>query len=238
MDQPHSLDDLTRLLEPLTEREQQVLDLVAAGRSNRQIAAELFLALGTVKTHIHNIFGKLAVTSRTQALARSQQLGLIGAISPEEPQTGDDDLLLDNPYKGLRAFEEGDAADFFGREALVQHLLNRLTDPDPMARFLAVVGPSGSGKSSVLKAGVIPALRVSRSQWHITTLLPGTVLADLHIRSEISAIVADFDQVARMVLACRRGTGAVHGHIRSILDLGCEQSGDAAGCGHRASTRF
>jgi serine/threonine protein kinase/DNA-binding XRE family transcriptional regulator len=64
-----------------------------------------------------------------------------------------------NPYKGLRSFEEADAADFFGREALTQQLLARLGESGDLARFLAIVGPSGSGKSSVVKAGLIPALR-------------------------------------------------------------------------------
>jgi WD40 repeat protein/class 3 adenylate cyclase len=64
-----------------------------------------------------------------------------------------------NPYKGLRAFEETDALDFFGREALTQEILARLTESGERARFLAVVGPSGSGKSSVVKAGVMPAVR-------------------------------------------------------------------------------
>src|SRR5262249_44238951 len=60
-----------------------------------------------------------------------------------------------NPYKGLRAFEEADAADFFGRELLTAHLIDRLHT----GRFLAVVGPSGSGKSSVVRAGLVPAIR-------------------------------------------------------------------------------
>jgi WD40 repeat protein/class 3 adenylate cyclase len=64
-----------------------------------------------------------------------------------------------NPYKGLRAFEETDAPDFFGREALTQQILARLAEGGERSRFLAVVGPSGSGKSSVVKAGVLPALR-------------------------------------------------------------------------------
>ncbi len=63
--------------------------------------------------------------------------------------------MAPNPYKGLRAFEEGDALDFFGREELVEELIKRL----PHTRFLAVVGPSGSGKSSVVRAGLIPAIR-------------------------------------------------------------------------------
>src|SRR5258706_892517 len=70
----------------------------------------------------------------------------------------------DNPYKGLRAFGEADAADFFGRATLIQLLLARMGETDEaaeerdLARFLAVVGPSGSGKSSVVRAGLIPAL--------------------------------------------------------------------------------
>lgn len=63
---------------------------------------------------------------------------------------------LVNPYKGLRAFQADDAADFFGRTALVQQLLARLAETSGFARFLAVVGPSGSGKSSVVCAGLLP----------------------------------------------------------------------------------
>jgi LuxR family maltose regulon positive regulatory protein len=67
----------TDLLEPLTERELEVLPLLAAGLSNREIAAELFLAVGTVKKHTGNIYGKLDVHSRTQATGRARELGLI-----------------------------------------------------------------------------------------------------------------------------------------------------------------
>jgi LuxR family maltose regulon positive regulatory protein len=65
------------LVEPLTEREIEVLGLVAAGLSNREIAGSLFLSLGTVKTHIHNLYGKLEVRNRTQAIARARELKLI-----------------------------------------------------------------------------------------------------------------------------------------------------------------
>ncbi|MCL4298629.1 MAG: protein kinase [Anaerolineae bacterium] len=85
---------------------------------------------------------------------------------------------LTNPYKGLRAFTEADAADFFGRETLVQELLARLADSTDLARFLAVVGPSGSGKSSVVRAGLIPALRQGglpdSDKWFIIEMLPGS----------------------------------------------------------------
>ncbi|MGZ8566779.1 MAG: nSTAND1 domain-containing NTPase, partial [Actinomycetota bacterium] len=64
-----------------------------------------------------------------------------------------------NPYKGLRAFTEADANDFFGRGDLTQRLLARLREGPPGSRFLAVVGPSGGGKSSVVRAGLVPAIR-------------------------------------------------------------------------------
>jgi WD40 repeat protein/DNA-binding SARP family transcriptional activator/class 3 adenylate cyclase len=64
-----------------------------------------------------------------------------------------------NPYKGLRPFTEVDARDFFGREGLTQRLVTRLGEAGPGSRFLAVVGPSGSGKSSVVRAGLVPAIR-------------------------------------------------------------------------------
>jgi WD40 repeat protein/serine/threonine protein kinase/DNA-binding XRE family transcriptional regulator len=92
---------------------------------------------------------------------------------------------LENPYKGLRPFTEADAGDFFGRETLIQELLARLAqanDPSAgpgqdLARFLAVVGPSGSGKSSVVRAGLIPALRrgglPGSEHWFVAEMLPG-----------------------------------------------------------------
>ena len=60
---------------------------------------------------------------------------------------------IENPYKGLRAFGAADAGDFFGRERLVERLIARLGEPGIRGRFVAVVGPSGSGKSSVVRAG-------------------------------------------------------------------------------------
>jgi LuxR family maltose regulon positive regulatory protein len=61
----------------LSAREVEVLGLIAAGRSNQEISAELFLALNTVKRHVYNIFTKLDVKNRTQAVTRARQLGLI-----------------------------------------------------------------------------------------------------------------------------------------------------------------
>lgn len=107
-------------------------------------------------------------------------------------------VVVANPYKGLRAFEEGDADDFFGREELTRRLIERMAEgeveadrlppapaadpqgslqPTTSSRFLAVVGPSGSGKSSVVRAGLIPTLRrgalSGSEQWFYAELLPG-----------------------------------------------------------------
>lgn len=65
------------LLEPLSARETEILRLVAAGKSNQEIADTLVITVGTVKAHTNNLYGKLGVKSRTQALARAQTLGLL-----------------------------------------------------------------------------------------------------------------------------------------------------------------
>jgi LuxR family transcriptional regulator, maltose regulon positive regulatory protein len=64
-------------VEPLTQREREVLHLLSAGASNREIARRLVLSLGTVKKHVSNICGKLDVQSRTQAIARARALHLL-----------------------------------------------------------------------------------------------------------------------------------------------------------------
>jgi LuxR family transcriptional regulator, maltose regulon positive regulatory protein len=65
------------LVEPLSERELEVLRLVTAGLSNREIALKLVITPGTAKTHIHNLCGKLGVKNRTEAAARARELGLV-----------------------------------------------------------------------------------------------------------------------------------------------------------------
>jgi DNA-binding NarL/FixJ family response regulator len=65
------------LLEPLSEREHEILVLIANGASNREIAKQLFLAEGTVKNHITNILGKLGVRDRTQAALKAKEMGLV-----------------------------------------------------------------------------------------------------------------------------------------------------------------
>ena len=69
--------DAQSLPEPLSERELEVLQLIAAGLKNREIAEELYIALSTVKSHIKNIYGKMGVSNRVQATSRARELHLI-----------------------------------------------------------------------------------------------------------------------------------------------------------------
>lgn len=83
-----------------------------------------------------------------------------------------DITTLSNPFPGLRSYEYEDHSLFFGRESHIQELKNKLLD----ARFLALIGSSGSGKSSLIKAGLIPSLeklRDIREEWKVIVFRPG-----------------------------------------------------------------
>lgn len=169
------------LLERLTMREHEILGQIVSGKSNREIAEELVVTLSTVKWYVRQIYQKLQVRSRVQAIVRARNLNLIQADTDVEPETAiieADRSFAENPYKGLRAFQPVDAKDFFGRETLVSTLIDRLAEKTPFTRFLAVVGPSGSGKSSVVRAGLIPALWKGRlpgsEHWFSIEIVPGT----------------------------------------------------------------
>ncbi len=187
---------LQPLPDPLTERELDILRLMAEDQSNSQIAQQLYLTAGTVKWYVQQLYRKLDVHSRRQAIDRARQMNLTGerrsfsgnpathalpsadGAARAEPGETPTDTHLTNPYKGLRAFQEADSPDFFGRAALTEKLLARLVDAGEGARFLAIVGPSGSGKSSVARAGLIPALHrgalSNSNRWFITDMMPGS----------------------------------------------------------------
>jgi len=117
-----------------------------------------------------------------------------------------------NPYKGLRAFQSEDAGDFFGRADLVAALLESVrayTQPGA-ARFLAVVGPSGSGKSSVVLAGLLPRLHggalPGSERWvYLDVMTPGAhplealaaTLNNALPGSTLAALLADLDASER-----------------------------------------
>ena len=72
-----ALERVDALVEVLSERELEVLRLIAGGASNQAIAATLVISLGTVKSHINHILGKLAASNRTEAVARARGLRLL-----------------------------------------------------------------------------------------------------------------------------------------------------------------
>jgi LuxR family maltose regulon positive regulatory protein len=76
-DSPKAQTARSDLIEPLSERELEVLQLIAKGLTNPEIASRLFLSLHTVKAHAHNIYGKLGVHNRTQAVTRARTLGVL-----------------------------------------------------------------------------------------------------------------------------------------------------------------
>lgn len=114
-----------------------------------------------------------------------------------------------NPYKGLRPFAEADADDFFGRDELIERIVDKLRDGSPLA---AVVGPSGCGKSSVVAAGVLPRLRSDAlpdsEQWTIVQPGFGTDPGE-SVRAAAAALAGAGDESG----AAQDGT-----HLLLVLD--------------------
>lgn len=167
------------MVELLTQREQEILQLIVDGKSNKEIAQELTVTLSTVKWYVNQIYTKLGVRSRVQAMVRARELNLLtkSVKVTSLPPVPTEDFQPENPYKGLHAFQSADNLDFFGRENVTAKLVKQLEEGQEFKRFLAVVGPSGSGKSSIVKAGLIPALwrgeLPGSEKWFIVEMLPG-----------------------------------------------------------------
>jgi energy-coupling factor transporter ATP-binding protein EcfA2 len=122
-----------------------------------------------------------------------------------------DDRVFVNPFPGLRPFEPDEEHLFFGRETQVDELLSRLAQK----RFVAVVGASGSGKSSLVRAGLLPALHggfmAAGSHWHVAIMHPG--------RTPIASLARAID--ASGVLGARRGDALLRvGLVQAILERG------------------
>lgn len=120
-----------------------------------------------------------AVQSTDEQFDSVQAFGeaLVEALTGGASHPAEVSVVERNPYVGLRSFQESDADVFFGRARLVKAMLARLTEPGVEGRLLAVIGASGSGKSSVVHGGLVPALReggVGDSvDWFVARMTPG-----------------------------------------------------------------
>jgi len=140
------------------------------------------------------------------------------------------------PYKGLNFFDETDADLFVGREMLTAKLAERVlsltsSELPQETRFLAVVGASGSGKSSLVRAGVVPALRWNRksADWYIHILTPTahpleSLAASLTAESEsVSATATLMDDLSRdprslQIFAKRKLQSENNSHLLLVID--------------------
>ena len=171
----------TNVVELLTPREQEILRLIIEGLSNKEIAQKLTVTLSTVKWYVKQIYDKLASAAgcrrwcgRANSICWSKPATMPSRPSPYRPKT----FNPDKPYKGLRAFQSADYQDFFGREKVIRSTgVSGWAKQANLRAFLAVVGPSGSGKSSLVKAGLIPAIwrgeLPGSEKWFVAEMLPG-----------------------------------------------------------------
>jgi predicted ATPase/DNA-binding CsgD family transcriptional regulator len=120
------------LSEALKEREIDILRLMAEGLSNREIAQELYISLETVKWYNKQMYAKLDVGSRTQAIARARELGLLGGQAA--PPVSSTPLKHNLPAQ---------ITSFVGREREIAEVGQLLAD----ARLLTLTGPGGTGKT-------------------------------------------------------------------------------------------
>lgn len=151
-------------------------------------------------------YGSLAVPAHIELELQdiAQQLPRYDADLRRSQPTPD---KIDDPYLGLLTFQENDATRFFGRDALVAELTGRVRS----ASFLTVLGASGSGKSSLVRAGLIPLLKggalEGSAEWRYIVLKPGArpldVLAtelaklqgnDLDLALRLSRLLAESDR--------------------------------------------
>ena len=138
-------------------------------------------ALSQARKTLHAENGDEWSTPVLFSRSQDNRLFVIEAQEKEAPAAGE------APYRGMRYYDVADAALFFGREALTAELIGRLT-PAPSAlpgeedgRFLAVVGASGSGKSSLVRAGLVAALTGQRAMPNDIPLPPGCERWQTHI---------------------------------------------------------
>ncbi|MFG1674646.1 SUMF1/EgtB/PvdO family nonheme iron enzyme [Micromonospora sp. NPDC049282] len=127
------------------------------------------------------------------------------------------------PFPGLRPFHEDESLVFFGRERETSELIRRLGDPKH--RFAAVIGASGAGKSSLVNAGLVPALRAGAipgaNSWRIMRMTPGEIEGNpFHaLAAELADVSTDVraSAVQDLALKLERDPGSFGQHVDSVL---------------------
>ncbi|WNG40769.1 protein kinase [Archangium violaceum] len=145
-------------------------------------------------------------------------LSLLRALEPFLPGRYTRELRIDeSPYAGLSSFQEADANRFFGRTREIAALVNRIHDQP----LLAVVGPSGTGKSSFVRAGLVPILKRSGTPWESLVIRPGrhplAALASMvaPLVGSSSSIEEDIQEQRKLVEHLRAEPGFVGNVLRS-----------------------
>lgn len=123
------MTDRPQLYEALTDRERQILGLLVEGLSNHEMAAQLYLTNNTIKWYNRQIYAKLGVNSRAQAILRAQQLALLEADAPPEQARV---FNLPSPTTAL-----------IGRRQQIDELRQLMLE----SRLITLTGPGGSGKT-------------------------------------------------------------------------------------------
>lgn len=184
-------------IEPLTKREMNVLTLLAEGLSNQEIADSLVMEVGTIKWYNTQIYGKLQVENRKQAVTRALTLGIL------ETETAD-------PLQRLQHNLPADTLPFIGREREINELVQQLTDEK--FRLVTILGPGGMGKTRLsIEVGrrllgyfmdgvyFIPLAAVTSAE-HITTTLAEIINFKFHSDVQPKQQLLDHLQKQHMLL--------------------------------------
>jgi WD40 repeat protein/DNA-binding SARP family transcriptional activator len=236
----------TRRLGPLVPDEvAQVLAIYCGQESPRDVAGGVLARTGGVPLLVHQAASDLAQaqaaeqvdqvagqTGRSRSQLRTTQARLADnvvdlrelrehgqqlarlATDQDLPDAATDDrpAAAVCPYKGLARFEPDDAEFYFGRERLTAELVARLVG----AALVGVVGPSGSGKSSLLRAGLLPALRdgalPGSDRWRQLIIRPGE-----HPLRELARALGQDDHSGMLVHAADQGAGT-NGRLLVVVD--------------------
>jgi predicted ATPase/DNA-binding CsgD family transcriptional regulator len=146
------------MIQPLTDREMEILRLISRGLSNREIASELVLTSGTVKWYNRQIYSKLGVHSRTQAVAQAKKAGL---FDPTPETTLSPGI---SPEHNLPA----QVTSFIGRD----HEIEEITHLLRTTRLITLTGPGGSGKTRLALQAAIGVMERFEDGVFLVNLAP------------------------------------------------------------------